>query len=118
MEVVVGVGGFSCLYCSFDELCSLLSEYRLFWVVDFIHETTNDLLNDHAKILTERETAVCRVLSSASYCKSTKRLPVGILRRSVAQALYEVFKICRKLSIEDKEIVVENFNLNKIERRF
>lgn len=109
-------GVFNCLYCSFGDLCTLMSEYRLFWVVDFIHETATDLLNDHSKILTERETVVCRVLSKESYCKSTKRLPVGVFRRSVAQALYEVFKICRKLSTEDKEIVVENFNLNRIEK--
>lgn len=102
------------LYWSFGGLYVLLSEYRLFWVIDFIHETATDILNDYHEILTEREVLVCRVLSNSKFCRTTKRLPVGILKRRVAQALYEVFKMCRKLNIEDKKIVIENFNLNKI----
>lgn len=111
------MGYYSILYDCVGSLMGLLSGYRLYWVIDFIHETADDLLENYKHILTEREIMVCRKLANDKFPKAMKsqQIPVSTLRRKIAQALYEVFKICRKLSLEDKEIVVENFNLNRIE---
>jgi hypothetical protein len=112
------MGFYSILYLSVDDLMVVLNEYRLFWVIDFITETADDLLKNYPNLLTERETLVCRKLSSKEFSKVMKsqQLPIPLLRWKIAQTLYETFKICRKLKIDDKEIVIENFNLNRIEQ--
>ena len=109
---------YSVLYDSVECLTALLDNYRLYWVIDFITETADDLLCNYKDILTEREVMVCRKLSNRKFTKAMKSqaIPIPVLKRKIAQALYEVFKICRKLNIDDKEIVVENFNLNRIEK--
>ena len=119
MEDIVYMRGgyYNVLYCSVESLNTLLSGYRLYWIIDFITETTDDLLQNYKSILTEREIMVCRKLSNSKFQKAMKSqpIPIPVMKRKVSQALYETFKICRKLSIEDKAVVVENFNLNRIE---
>lgn len=109
-------GLISVLYVDVEGLTLLLNGYRIFWVLDFINETATDLLNDHSEILTEREKLVCRKLANNKFPKAMKSITADIptLKRKTAMVLYETFKICRKLSLEDKIIVVENFNLNRI----
>ena len=109
---------YSTLYDSAECLTVLLNSYRLYWVIDFINETADDLLHNYKDILTPREIMVCRKLSNAKFPKAMKSQPlaVPVLRRKIAQALYETFKICRKLNIDDKIVVIENFNLNRIEK--
>jgi hypothetical protein len=107
---------FNTLYCSVEGLDSVLQGYRLFFVLDFIQDTVKDLLNEYADRLTEREIHVCRVLSRDKTIAYMKRhtFDVPTLRRRTAMLLYEVFKICRKLPITDKEIVMANFNQLRI----
>ena len=112
------VGVYTHFYMSVNELSSLLNGYRLFWVIDFITETASDLLENYPYLLTERETLVCKKLSNTKFPKAMKsqQIPIPRLKRKTAQALYETFKICRKLTIDDKTIVTENFNLNRIDK--
>ena len=109
---------FSVLYADVDTLCSLIRDYRLFWVLDFIHDTAQDLLEEHADILTLREMRVCHYISKKDTVKKLKAQvrDVQALRLKTARMLYEVLKPCRKLSVEEKTIVIENFNLNRIEK--
>ena len=110
------------LLCGFyngvDGLLLLLNEYRLYWVIDFIHETAIDLFENYQQIMNEREIAVCKKFKHEKFVKELKNpsMPIPQLKMKIAVALYEVFKICRKLDTEDKEIVIENFNLNRIEK--
>lgn len=108
--------GIRVLYSAVDSLNVCLSSYRLFFVLDFIRDTAKDLLIEYSERLTERETHVCRILAKDKTVAYLKRhtLDIPTLRRHTAMLLYEVFKICRKLPIEDKEIVVANFNQLKI----
>ena len=46
---------FHILYADVDVLLALLRNYRLFWVLDFIYDTAEDLLRDHNSVLTIRE---------------------------------------------------------------
>ena len=114
----LGVVGFSVLYMSVCSLCSVLEGFRLFLVIDFIEDTAKDLLYEYKDRMTEREIHVCRLLSKESTTGTLKRhtVDVELLRRHTAMVLYEIFKICRKLPIEDKEVVVANFNQLGIER--
>lgn len=111
-------GLFNSLYMGVAELDYSLKEYRLFFVLDFIQDTAKDLLIEYSERLTERETYVCRLLSKDKTIANMKRhtMDVPTLRRHTAMLLYEVFKICRKLPINDKEIVVANFNQLRIEK--
>lgn len=97
-------------------LCCMLTGFRLYWVLDFMNETANDLLENYKTILTEREVLVCKRLADKKFIKRIKAVnDIPLLQRKIAMLLYEVFKICRKLNIEDKQIVIENFNLNRIQ---
>ena len=109
------LGGF---YSDVGSLLLLLSEYRLYWVIDFIHETATDLFENYQQIMNDREIAVCKKFKHEKFVKELKNpsMPIPQLKMKIAVALYEVFKICRKLNTEDKEIVIENFNLNRIEK--
>jgi hypothetical protein len=113
---LVGLG-FNVLYMSVCSLCSVLEGFRLFLVIDFIEDTAKDLLYEYKDRMTEREIHVCRLLSKESTTGTLKRhtVDVEVLRRHTAMVLYELFKICRKLPIEDKEVVVANFNQLEIE---
>lgn len=111
------VGFYTLFYMDVSDIIVALSDYRLFWVIDFITETSNDLLENYPQLLTERETAVCKKLANKKFPKAMKSKTANIpeLKQKIAVALYELFKMCRKLTIDDKQIVLENFNLNKIE---
>ncbi len=104
-------------YSGVSSLLLLLNEYRLYWVIDFINETAIDLFENYQQIMNEREIAVCKKFKHEKFVKELKNpsMPIPQLKMKIAVALYEVFKICRKLNTEDKEIVIENFNLNRIE---
>ena len=108
---------YTLFYMDVSGIVEVLKDYRLFWVIDFITETANDLLENYPQLLTERETAVCKKLANKKFPKVMKSKTTNVpeMKRKIAIALYELFKICRKLTIDDKYIVLENFNLNKIE---
>ena len=119
MDIVCGFGGWlGILFYGVEDLNNTLVGYRLFFVLDFIKDTTHDLLNEYSDRLTERETYVCRLLAKPKVIEQMKRhtMDVPLLRRHTAMLLYEVFKICRKLPITDKEIVVANFNQLRIDK--
>ena len=119
MDIVCGLGGWwGVLFCTVEDLNSTLNDYRLFFVLDFIKDTTHDLLDEYSDRLTERETYVCKLLAKPKVIEQLKRhtMNVPLLRRHTAMVLYEVFKICRKLPLNDKEIVVANFNQLRIEK--
>lgn len=109
--------GFNILYMSVPDLSVLLCSFRLFFVLEFIEETATELLDEYMDRMTEREVYVCRLLSRESTTQHLKAhtVDVEVLRRHTAMVLYELFKICRKLPIEDKEVVVANFNQLEIE---
>ena len=104
------------LYSDAQHLNVMLREYRLFWVLDFMRDTADDLRNEYKDRMTLRELMLCQRLSSPKFIHSVKRMTkdVDSTRTFVAKLLYDMFKICRKIKLSDKVIVVENFNSNRI----
>jgi hypothetical protein len=106
------------LYSDVQHIAVTLREYRLFWVLDYMRDTADDLRNEYKDRMTPRDMLFCKRLSSPKFIHSIKLMAkdADSTRMFVAKLLYDMFKICRKIKLSDKLIVVENFNLNRIEK--
>lgn len=105
----------SALYMSVKELNILLREHRINLVVDFIHETACDVLDDLGvlKRINEYDYNVCKKFSYAKW-RATVKANTAHYLPILPHHLYAMFLVCRKMTIEDKIIVIENFEQTRI----
>lgn len=105
------------LYLSVEELDIILKEHRLHLVVDFIHETAKDVLDDIGvlKRINEYDFLMCKYFSNPSFQKRISlRIKGTEFTQLLAMYLYGLFLVCRKMTIEDKKIVMENFEQTRM----
>ena len=101
------------LYMKPDELILLLPSHRLTEVLAFTKTTALDLLDEHRHVISDYGRMACERLSTGklqkTITKMDSRRELSLMRIKTANLLYEVFKVCRLLTMSNKDIVLANF---------
>lgn len=100
-----------------DDLYGRLYHHRYNWVVDFLHDTAVALLAeiDHVAF-TRYDLQVLYRYADKRFVRMALALPTTTphWQRYTAGMLYDLFRACRKLCLEDQETIGYNFNTTRL----
>lgn len=103
------------LYFDVDSLSKELTRHRLNWVLDFMDELAFDVLKEpsYRERLNLYDVLCLEQFVKGKILSNLKKVPTdvstGVYRFLIAQKLYDLFKVCRKLKKEDRDIVIYNY---------
>lgn len=106
------------LWLESSDLLSELEYHRYNWVVNFITETAEEILNTiDLVIFTDYDKMCLKMFSCKQHKEYLKRLPHNSpnWQTILSGELYAFFKVCRKLSMEDKITIGYNFEQTRLQ---